>query len=178
MVNSYERFSDLISDVKKTKNPTSGCYYYIEDMEDKNRNNRDIYHGKFLHRKTMKYFDNYGEEKTKTVDYFDDLKYFINPFKKEALPHGFIKNKNRYFIDNKTPCDSDIQNKKDVISDLEETITHYKYKPREENDPNLDWIGEEFEKAKESFEKKTRTKKGGKNNRRKTQKRKTTKNRK
>jgi len=173
MINTYEDFSNLISDVKKTRNPKSGCYYYIEDMEHKKKEKRTIYHGKFLHRKIMKYTDNYGEEKTKTIDYFQDISFFINPFNNSGLPHGFNKGSMRYFIDNKEPCDSDIQNKKEIINDLEETITHYKYKPKEENDPNLYWIGEEFEKAKESFEKKTN--KGGKNKRRNSQRRKTQK---
>ncbi len=175
MVNTYEDFFNLISDVKKTKNLKPGCYYYIEHMDRKNKNKRTVYHGKYTHTKTETFTDHLGEKKTGTYDYFDNIIFFVNPFKEVGRPAGFKKGICRYFIDNRTSCDSDIQNKKDVISELEETITHYKYKPNEENDPNLYWIGEEFKKAKESFEKKTRTNKGGKNKRRNSQRRKTQK---
>jgi len=145
---SYEEFLSLPKK-EPTKTLIPGKQYYIKNGRRKRNDYIDVYVGTFD--KTT-YFTEYNGKK-KEYFQFTELKYLVKPsWGGETISSGFAKSGWIYMeVIPTSPTEEDIENKKDNMIELKEFIDEQKVLPVEK--PTISFVGENYRKAKKSFEK-------------------------
>ena len=143
---TYAEFESLVgnNEVLSSDELKPGCYYYIKEQIKKKYT---VYHGKF-------------EGKKKGYNIFKDIVFVVNDLDYEAKPLGFYGG--RYILDNSKPCDEDIINKNNTITQLNTEIDELKSLPVEEGENKISFIGKDYRDAKERGFKNTEGQNGGK----------------
>jgi len=145
---SYDEFL-LLPKKQPTKNLIPGNQYYIRNGVRKRNDYIDVYVG------TFDRMTSFTKSNGKKSEYFQftEVKYLVKPsWGGSVVPSGFAKSGWIYTeVIPTSPTEEDIENKKDNMIELKEFIDEQKVLPVEK--PSISFVGENYRKAKKSFEK-------------------------
>lgn len=134
-----------------TKNLIPGKTYYIKNGVRKMKSQIDVYIGKF--KNALTYSDPYGKQHT--FFNFTNTKALVK-VQGNIVTGSYGKSGWIYQLALPTsPTDEDRKNKKTNIDELKDFIYEKKAEPIE-NSPSISFIGEDYRKAKDSFNTRTR----------------------
>ena len=158
---SFEEFSELPKKSVGKRNLETGKNYYIQESKGKNK---AVYKGTYL---SMNDKGDYNR--------FENVEFVVNPFNNRATPFGFNNKSGFIFSEIMEPTSKEKSMKNKTINELTEFINMKKAEPISITPEDYPYIGEDYRRTRDSFNKTiTKTKRSSA---RGLKKRKTTKKR-
>lgn len=135
----YSEYASIINKIKP-KPLISGCYYYIEDTDREELEYRTVYSGKYT-------------DSTDDFDNFENVSIIVNPFNAVGRPNGFMQGFFKYTPNYSEPCDKDVKNKENAISQLAMALEEMKDRPISSSETNITFMGENYRKVRNEWNK-------------------------
>lgn len=155
-ISQFEKIPKKIIVDKKLE---EGKIYYIEDVGRRNKDYREVYQG-------MYFPDPYSkDDNTLTFKYISII---VAPFGDGGMPMGFPKKNHNFYEATSIPSKMDHSRFKDNIKDMDSFINTQKAAPVEKGVTNISFIGKDYRKSKENFNKSVKKASGKSKRRRKT----------
>ena len=136
-----------------------GKIYYIEGITRRKKDYREVYQG-------MYFPDPYSkDDNTLTFKYMSII---VAPFGDGGMPMGFPKKNHKFYEATTIPNRIDQSRFKDNIEEMNHFIATQKAAPVEKGDTNISFIGKDYRKSKQNFNKSVKKASGKSKRRRKT----------